>query len=143
MKKLLSVFLLIAIFFTLSSCAAPTHTIEYVYITAPPTKAPTKAPASIKTKSPVVALTKQPTAAPEKTPTLKPVYASVRTATPKPAATKKPAARTYVLNTNTKKFHYPSCPSVDQMKSKNKKVVTEKREKIMRDGYTPCKRCNP
>lgn len=52
-------------------------------------------------------------------------------------------AQTYVLNTNTHKFHYPSCSSVSQMKEKNKKTVTESREQIISEGYQPCKRCNP
>ena len=50
---------------------------------------------------------------------------------------------TYVLNTNTKKFHLPSCSSVDDMKDKNKKEVTCSREEVIADGYQPCKRCNP
>lgn len=50
---------------------------------------------------------------------------------------------TYILNTNTKKFHYPSCSSVDQMKDKNKKKVTCSRDEIIGMGYDPCKRCNP
>lgn len=50
---------------------------------------------------------------------------------------------TYVLNTNTKKFHYPSCSSVDQMKDKNKKEVTCSRDEVIGMGYEPCKRCDP
>lgn len=53
------------------------------------------------------------------------------------------AQTTYVLNTNTHKFHYPSCSSVKQMKDKNKSVVTGTREGIIAQGYDPCKRCNP
>lgn len=50
---------------------------------------------------------------------------------------------TYILNTNTKKFHYPSCSSVDQMSEKNKKEYTGDRDDLIDDGYEPCKRCNP
>lgn len=50
---------------------------------------------------------------------------------------------TYVLNTNTKKFHYPYCSSVKQMKDKNKKEVTCSRDEVIEMGYDPCKRCNP
>lgn len=53
------------------------------------------------------------------------------------------AETTYILNTNTKKFHYPSCSSVKQMKDKNKKKVTGSRDEIIKMGYDPCKRCNP
>ncbi len=49
----------------------------------------------------------------------------------------------YVLNTNTKKFHYSYCSSVDEMKEKNKKYVTWSREEIIDKGYKPCKRCEP
>ena len=50
---------------------------------------------------------------------------------------------TYVLNTNTHKFHRPDCSSVKDMSEKNKKIVTESREEIIEDGYTPCKKCKP
>ena len=49
----------------------------------------------------------------------------------------------YILNTNTKKFHYPSCSSVDQMSDKNKKEYVGSREEVIAMGYDPCKRCNP
>lgn len=50
---------------------------------------------------------------------------------------------TYVLNTNTKKFHYPTCSSVSQMAEKNKKAVTASRDEIIADGYSPCGNCKP
>ena len=50
---------------------------------------------------------------------------------------------TYVLNTNTKKFHYPSCSSVNSMKDKNKDYYTGPRDDVISMGYEPCKRCNP
>lgn len=49
----------------------------------------------------------------------------------------------YVLNTNTKKFHYPDCRSVKQMKKKNRKDYTGTREEVINMGYVPCKNCNP
>ena len=52
------------------------------------------------------------------------------------------ASTTYVLNTNTKKFHRPQCSSVDQMKEKNRQDSTKSREELVEEGYTPCKRCN-
>lgn len=50
---------------------------------------------------------------------------------------------TYVLNTNTMKFHYPTCSSVDDMKEKNKQIYIGSREEVINMGYVPCKRCNP
>ena len=50
---------------------------------------------------------------------------------------------TYVLNTNTKRFHYPSCDSVNDMKEKNKQEVTLSRDELIEQGYKPCGRCKP
>lgn len=52
-------------------------------------------------------------------------------------------ATTYVANTNTGKFHYPSCSSVDQMSEKNKLEVTQTRDELIQQGYSPCGRCHP
>lgn len=50
---------------------------------------------------------------------------------------------TYIANTNTKKFHYPSCSSVDQMKESNKWYFTGTRDELIELGYDPCGRCHP
>lgn len=50
---------------------------------------------------------------------------------------------TYVLNTNSKKFHYPDCSSVLDMKQSNKVYTTKTREEIVKDGYSPCGKCKP
>ena len=50
---------------------------------------------------------------------------------------------TYVLNTNTKKFHRPDCSSVSSMKSKNRYDSTQSYEEITAAGYVPCKNCKP
>ena len=52
-------------------------------------------------------------------------------------------AESYILNTNTKKFHRPSCSSVKQMKKSNKKSSSESRDALIAAGYDPCKKCNP
>lgn len=52
-------------------------------------------------------------------------------------------AGSYVLNTNSHKFHLPDCPSVDTISPKNRKDVNKSREQIVSEGYAPCKRCNP
>lgn len=52
-------------------------------------------------------------------------------------------AADYILNTNTKKFHYPSCASVGQMKEKNKQAYSGTREDIIGMGYDPCQNCSP
>ncbi len=49
----------------------------------------------------------------------------------------------YIANKNTKKFHYPSCNSVKQMKDSNKKYLNCTREAAISQGYSPCRNCNP
>lgn len=49
----------------------------------------------------------------------------------------------YVLNTNTKKFHSPSCSSLNQMNENNKEEFTGTRDELIQQGYESCKRCNP
>ena len=49
---------------------------------------------------------------------------------------------TYVLNTNTKKIHYPSCSSVEEIKPKNY-ATTDDYNSAIAQGYVPCKRCEP
>ena len=63
--------------------------------------------------------------------------------TPESSVPQESQGITYVLNTNTMKFHYPTCSSVDQMKEKNKEIYTGSREDVINMGYVPCKRCNP
>ena len=47
----------------------------------------------------------------------------------------------YVANKNTKKFHYPTCSSVGDMKEKNKMYFYGNRDELI--NHVPCKRCNP
>lgn len=49
----------------------------------------------------------------------------------------------YVLNTNTKKFHYPSCDSAGRISAKNRQDYYGDRSELIASGYDPCKRCNP
>mgnify|MGYP003294423651 CR=1 FL=1 len=49
----------------------------------------------------------------------------------------------YVLNYNSKKFHLPSCKSVDQMKESNRAYSNDSREDIINRGFSPCKNCYP
>lgn len=50
---------------------------------------------------------------------------------------------TYVLNTNTKKFHYSSCSSVKTIKEHNYGTFEGTRDEVMAQGYEPCGRCHP
>ena len=49
----------------------------------------------------------------------------------------------YILNTNTHKFHYSNCSSVNQMAERNKQAYTGTRDEVIAMGYSPCGRCHP
>ncbi len=51
--------------------------------------------------------------------------------------------RTYILNTNTKKFHLKSCSSAKNLPDKNREEYSGKRNDLISKGYEPCKKCNP
>ena len=101
--------------------------------TAEPTPEPTSTPTPASTSTPVP--TPEPTSTPKTTPE--------PTAEPVVERALVPAGTDYILNTNTKKFHYTGCSSVKQMKDKNKKYYTGTREECIGMGYDPCGRCEP
>ena len=109
---------------TPEATAEPTSTPE-------PTPEPTATPAPTSTPTPTPEPTSTPAPTPE--PTIEPVIERA----PVPVGTD------YILNTNTKKFHYTDCRSVKQMKEKNKKYYTGTREECIGMGYDPCGNCNP
>lgn len=49
----------------------------------------------------------------------------------------------YVLNTKSKRFHYPYCGSVEQMKESNRKYTEMNRDELLNAGYKPCGDCKP
>ena len=51
--------------------------------------------------------------------------------------------QTYIVNENTKKFHLPSCSSVKDMNSGNKREFTGDRQELLDEGYSACKTCHP
>lgn len=78
----------------------------------------------------------------EETPVPQPETDTAVQITPESSVSQESRETTYVLNTNTKKFHYPTCSSVDDMKEKNKQIYTGSRDEVINMGYVPCKRCN-
>ena len=50
---------------------------------------------------------------------------------------------TYILNTNTKKFHLNSCSSAKNLPDKNREEYSGNRNDLISEGYEPCKKCNP
>ena len=59
------------------------------------------------------------------------------------AASQQTSTESYILNTNTKKFHLPSCSSAGDIKASNREEYHGTREDLVSMGYDPCKRCNP
>lgn len=49
----------------------------------------------------------------------------------------------FILNTNTMKFHFPNCSSVETIKEHNYQEFSGTKEEVIANGYQPCKRCNP
>ena len=49
----------------------------------------------------------------------------------------------YVLNTSTKKFHYPTCGSAGRIAAKNYAESNESRDSLIAQGYSPCGNCDP
>ena len=99
----------------------------------------TQAPAS---ETAGAALTGKNKAAPAAEKPAPPAAAVEEPATPAEPA-QNPATVNYICNTNTGKFHYPSCSSVKQMSEKNKLPFTGSRDEAIAQGYEACKKCNP
>ena len=105
--------------------------------TMEPSTEPTTEPATNPTAEPTTEPTSEPTTETATEPTSEP------TTEPTEEPTTEPPGTTYILNTNSKKFHYPSCSSVDDMKESNKREFTGTRDEVIAMGYDPCGRCKP
>ena len=101
---------------------------SFVETTAPlETTAPTTEPATEPTTEPTTEATTEPTTEATTEPTTEPTEPEYD----------------YVLNTNTKKFHYEWCSSADDIKAKNRSEFTGTRDEVISKGYEPCGRCKP
>lgn len=85
------------------------------------------------------AATEPPTEAATEAPTDPPAPVQEEAPAEQPAEN----TRTYVINTNTGKFHYPSCSSAKRISDANRSEYNGTREDLIAQGYTPCERCNP
>ncbi|MBR3589095.1 MAG: DNA/RNA non-specific endonuclease [Clostridia bacterium] len=85
------------------------------------------------TKKPVT--TKKPTTT--RVVTTKPV-------TQKPSLPSSAVGNTsYIVNTNSLKFHLPSCSSADDISAENRWETKDSRDSLISKGYSPCGRCKP
>ena len=60
-----------------------------------------------------------------------------------PGATQGEGEGNYILNTNSRKFHRPDCPSVADIGDGNREEFHGSREELIQQGYEPCGGCNP
>lgn len=65
-----------------------------------------------------------------------------RTTTTEPAATEEHTT-TYIINTNSGKFHYSGCRAVKEMNESNKMTFEGTRDEVIAKGYVPCGICKP
>ncbi len=123
-----------------ASTSTPNPSTEVVSTTVTASLSPlseaTATPTS--TIQPTTSETPTPTARPTATPTQTPKPTARPTATPTPNPN-----RSYILNTSSRKFHYPSCRGVKTMSEKNKKEYYGTREQLIQQGYSPCGICHP
>lgn len=85
-----------------------------------------------------------PEPAPEPEPSPAPVPEPTPEPAPEPAAVPEtPVGTDYILNTNTMKFHYPSCRHADRISEENRTSFTGTRDQLLAKNYDPCGVCNP
>lgn len=121
--------------------------IEEPVETAAPTATP--APTPKPTAEPTAEPTPKPMAEPTPTPELQALAAAPveepaaeRSVPAEPVPTPSPE-KDWVLNTNTGKFHKPSCSSVKEIKESNRRDVHMTREDVIAQGFQPCGKCKP
>ncbi len=51
--------------------------------------------------------------------------------------------QSYILNTNTKKFHDSDCENAKEISGKNREAFTGSRTELIAQGYEPCMSCQP
>lgn len=50
---------------------------------------------------------------------------------------------TFILNINTRRFHFPDCKSVKDIKAKNRMDFFGARDELIDREFQPCKNCKP
>ena len=65
------------------------------------------------------------------------------TTTPETLNSESNIEATYILNTNSKKFHSPSCSSVNKVAEKNKQEYSGNKNDLIAQGYSACGICKP
>lgn len=78
---------------------------------------------------------------PKPAPTPSPTPSPAATAYVMPAVTAPP--QDYVLNKNTRRFHYPDCRSVPEIAERNREDVFASRDELLARGFVSCGNCRP
>ena len=143
---------------TSQTLVEPSPTPEFTVTPTPElTATPTLEPTATPTPEPTATPTPEPTATPTPEPTATP--------TPEPTATPLPERNFtgrmdsqengsyvyFVVNTNTYKFHKPSCRHISKMYAENTSYATDQgfadheaaRSWLISHGYSPCGTCHP
>lgn len=133
------------------------ETTEEITTTVAETTTVPETTTTVETTTPKVTTTIETTTTPKVTTTVATTTPKVTTAvatttTPKVTTmqkvttTAKPvqqqSRKTYVLNTNTMRIHYPECKSVKKIKPENY-ATTNDYNKAVSQGYKPCGNCDP
>lgn len=78
---------------------------------------------------------------------LNPKPAPTPSPTPAPTIYRMPAVtappQDYVLNKNTRRFHYPDCRSVPEISQRNREDVFASRDELLARGFVSCGNCRP
>lgn len=126
---------------------AASSTISESPVSSQKTAPNSKAEEPVKNTSPSSAPAKKPFAPPASSKESAPPVSSERTDPGKAESSVTTGndfqtTQSYVLNTNTKKFHRSSCSDVKRIKPENYATCNSRSEAID-SGYVPCKRCKP
>lgn len=159
MKKQIALLLAALLLISMAACGSPEPEVKIKQMApaatepANPEKTPEPTEAPLReikeTEEPVAtpepaAPTAAPAAVPAKTPEPTPEIVAITPEAPTEApVVTRSAEKSYVLNTNTMKFHLPSCSSVKDIKESNRQDVTMARDDIIAQGFSPCGRCHP
>jgi len=141
MQKVIALFLCLCLL--LCGCSsAPTETAPETAAPSTvaieiPTVAATEIPTTVATEVPETETTSEITEPVATETTLETEPTTIPTTEPEPVGI------TYVLNTNTMKFHYERCKSAAKIKAANRSSFTGTRDEIIAKGYSPCGNCDP
>lgn len=115
-----------------------------------PTEAPTPEPTPKPTPSPTPSPTAEPTPQPEEEAESSALMAEDSQGGGKGSnfdtydnPEQQQTEATFVLNTNSKKFHDPGCKSVKKIAPKNYATSSSSASGLIAQGYSPCKNCHP